>query len=353
MDRQARILAVDDEEINLRLYTAILAPLNYEVISAHNGKEALEQARAGNPDVILMDAMMPVLNGFEALKVLRESEDTRQTPVVIVSGLQEVSDRVRAFEAGADDFLTKPVDESELKARVRSLVKVKAYNDHARDYRMTLEAEVSKRTEELAEALRQVESASLETIYRLSKAAEYRDKHTGAHLQRMSHYAAAVARQMGQDESFVKALLYAAPMHDIGKIGIPDRILLKPGKLDPDEWEIMKQHAAIGAKILEGSNAPVIQLAREIALAHHEKWDGSGYPAGLAGEAIPLSGRIATIADAYDALCSRRPYKAPLPAEQVLDILRIGRGRHYDPEAADAFFSARDRILAIQARYAD
>jgi len=350
----AKILVVDDEDRNLRLMEAILTPLGYEVILARDGEEALEKVREVSPDVILLDIMMPKMDGFKVARQLKEEEETRIIPIVMVTALKEVDDRVKALEVGADDFLTKPVDKTELKARVRSLLKVKAYHDHMRDYQKELEAEVARRTEQLRQAFEKIKAASLETIYRLSRAAEYRDEDTGAHIQRMSHYAATVARKIGLDDSTAETILYAAPMHDVGKIGIPDRILLKPGKLDPDEWEIMKQHTIIGGKILEDSDAGFIKLAEVIALTHHEKWDGSGYPKGLKGLKIPLAGRITAIADVFDALTSKRPYrKEPFSLEKTFGIIKEGRGSHFDPEVVDAFFAAKDEILSIKEKYKD
>jgi putative two-component system response regulator len=353
MDTKPKILVVDDEVRNLRLMEAMLIPLGYDVILAGDGEEALEKVMALPPDVILLDVMMPRMDGFEVARRLKEDEETTIIPIVMVTALREVEDRVKALEVGADDFLSKPVERIELRARVQSLLKVKAYNDHMRDYQKELEAEVARRTEQLRQAFEQIRAASLDTIYRLSRAAEYKDEDTGAHIQRMSNYSAAVARQMGQDEATVEAILYAAPMHDIGKIGIPDHILLKPGKLDPDEWEIMKQHTVIGARILERADAEFIKLAEVIACTHHEKWDGSGYPNGLSGAEIPLAGRVTAIADVFDALMSKRPYKEPFSLEKSLAIIREGRGSHFDPDVVDAFFAVQDEILSIKQRYKD
>jgi len=220
-----------------------------------------------------------------------------------------------------------------------------------RDYQGELEIEVAKRTQELQSAFQEIKATSLETIYRLSRAAEYKDEETGAHIMRMSHYSAAVAREIGLPEDEAESILYAAPMHDIGKIGIPDRILLKPGKLDQDEWEIMKQHTAIGGRILERSSAVYIKLGETIALTHHEKWDGTGYPHGLRGEEIPIAGRITAIADVFDALTSKRPYKEPFSIEKSFSIIQEGRGTHFDPQVVDAFFSITAEILAIKERF--
>ncbi|MCK9364389.1 MAG: two-component system response regulator [Syntrophales bacterium] len=353
MEKKALILVVDDEDRNRRLMEALLIPLGYEVILAADGEDALRKVQETPPDVILLDVMMPGISGFDVAKQLKENEETKIIPIVMVTMLQDVENRIKAIEAGADDFLSKPVDRTELQARVNSLVQVKAYNDHMRDYQKELEAEVAKRTEELRKAFETIKAASLDTIYRLSRASEYKDEDTGAHIKRMSNYAAVVARQMGLSKDDVDTILYASPMHDTGKIGIPDKILLKPGKLDPEEWEIMKQHAVIGGKILSGSDSEFIKLAEVIALAHHEKWDGSGYPLGLRGPAIPLAGRIAAIADVFDALISRRPYKEPFPLEKSFAIIREGRGSHFDPEVVDAFFAVEKEILSIMETYKD
>jgi len=349
----SKILVVDDEERNLRLMEAMLIPLGYEVILAHDGEKAIKKVREIPPDVILLDIMMPKMDGFEVARRLKEEEETKIIPIVMVTALREVKDRVKALEAGADDFLSKPVDKTELKARIQSLLKVKAYNDHMKNYQKELEAEVDKRTKELKKAFEKLEIYSLDTIYRLTRAAEYKDEDTGAHIQRMSRYSAAVARQTGLAENVVKYILYAAPMHDVGKIGIPDRILLKPGKLDVEEWEIMRQHTTFGGKILEGAKAGYLKLGEVVALTHHEKWDGSGYPNGLKGKEIPKVGQIVAIADVFDALTTKRPYKEPFPLEKSYAIIKESRGRHFDPDVVDAFFAVEDEILKIKEKYKD
>jgi putative two-component system response regulator len=267
----------------------------------------------------------------------------------MVTALNGVEDRVKALEAGADDFLNKPVDKTELRARVQSLVKVKAYNDHMQNYQKELEAEVAKRTIQLRQALKKLKEASLESIFHLCRAAEYKDENTGDHIKRMSHYASAVARKMGLNKQTVEDLLYTAPMHDAGKIGIPDHILLKPSKLNNKEWETMKQHTIVGAQILAGSGAKFIKLAETIALTHHERWDGSGYPKGLKGSKIPLIGRIAAIADVFDALTSKRPYRMkPFSLKEAFNYIKEGRGRHFDPKVVDAFFATKNEIVLIK-----
>jgi putative two-component system response regulator len=347
------ILIVDDEPQNIELLEAYLVPQGYEIVKAANGEEALGKLSDNQIDLILLDVKMPGMDGFEVTRRVRQDDKKRLLPIILVTALRETEDRVKGIEAGCDDFLSKPVDKMELLARVRSLLKVKAYNDLMNNYRKELESEVTGRTEELKHAFEKIKAASLETIYRLSMAAEYKDKETGAHIKRMSLYSAAVTRRMGLTESTIETILYAAPMHDLGKIGIPDLILMKPAKLDPVEWEIMKQHTVIGAKILQGSDAEFIRLGETIALSHHEKWDGSGYPNSLKGIEIPITGRITAIADVFDALTSKRPYKEPFSVEKSLAIIREGRGSHFDPDVADAFFAIQDEILTIKKQYDD
>ncbi|MFC1940698.1 HD domain-containing phosphohydrolase [Chloroflexota bacterium] len=346
LKEKARILVVDDEDENLRLMEAMLSPLGYDAVLTRNGKEALEKAREAPPDLILLDALMPKMDGVELARQLKEDEATKAIPVVMMTVQSEVEERLKALEAGVDDFLIKPVDKAELQARVKSLLKVKAYDNLMSNYQQELEAEVTKRTQDLTKAFEKIKIASLDTVYRLSRAAEYKDEDTGAHVQRMSHYSSAIARQMGLDEEFVENILWAAPMHDIGKIGIPDRVLLKPGKLDDGEWTIMKQHTSIGAEILKDADADFIKLAADIALTHHEKWTGSGYPRGLSGSEIPLAGRIMALADVFDALTSERPYKEPFPLEKALAIIKEGQGSHFDPRVVDAFLAIEDEIRA-------
>ena len=346
LEEKPRILVVDDENRNLHLMEAMLISLGYEVILARDGLEALSRVREIPPDVILLDVMMPEMDGFEVVRQLKEDEGTRIIPIVMLTTLKQVEDRVKALDVGADDFLTKPIDKTELRARVSSLLKIKAYNDHMLNYQKELETEVAKRTQELAKAFENTKIASLDTVYRLSRAAEYKDEDTGAHVERMSHYSSAIARGMGLNDEFVEHILWAAPMHDVGKIGIPDRVLQKPGKLDPDEWEIMKQHTIIGAEILKDARVDFIELAADIALTHHERWDGSGYPQGLKSSDIPLAGRIVAIADVFDALTSKRSYKAPIPLEKAIAIIKDGQGSHFDPQVTDAFLAIEDEIKA-------
>ncbi len=354
MDKKPKILICDDEIHITKLMETILVPQGYEVCKAHDGKEALEKADSCQPDLILMDVMMPILDGFEVTKALKERPATQTIPVVIISAAADKQRRIKAMELGADDFLTKPVDIVELKARVKSLLKVKAYNDHMRQDKLELEMEVAKRTDQLKLAFEKIKLASLEVIFRLARAAEFRDKGTGDHIRRMSHYAAALARKLGFNDEVVEALLYASPMHDIGKIGIPDSILLKPGKHDLDEWATMREHTRIGAKIVEGSDYGFIKLAGIIALTHHEHWDGGGYPIGLKGAQIPAIGRVTAIADVFDAMTTSRPYRLkPIPVEESFEYIRSAAGTHFDPQMAGAFLSIREEVLDIKEQFRD
>ena len=331
-----------------------MLPLGYEVSLAVDGEDALKRIAELKPDVVLLDIMMPKLDGFAVVKAIKDDPESACIPVVMVTALSETADRVKALEAGADDFLTKPVDRTELTTRVKSLVKVKAYNDRMVDYQKELEAEVARRTEELRLSFEKVKAASLDTILRLSRAAEYKDEDTGAHIKRMSRYAARVARELGLPPAEVESILYASPMHDIGKIGIPDKILLKPGKLTAEEWVVMRRHTEIGAQILEGSTADYIRLGSGIALTHHEKWDGSGYPRGHKGEAIPLVGRITAIADVFDALTSRRPYRQrDYTADEARKIIEEGNGTHFDPAVVQSFVKCWPGILEVKEKYRD
>jgi len=348
MEESATILIVDDQIQNIELLEAYLFPYGYEIVKASNGKEALQILASMKIDLVLLDVMMPKMDGFEVIKRLRKIEIFKQLPIILVTALRETEDRIKGIEAGCDDFISKPVEKNELISRVRALLKVKAYNDLKNNYQKELIKEVAKRTEELRCTLSKLEEASLDTIFRLSVAAEYKDEETGAHVKRMSLYTQAVARQMGFDEHSAKIIRYASVMHDIGKIGIPDKILLKSGKLDEEEWKVMKNHSIIGAKILNNSEDEFIKIGEIIALNHHEKWDGNGYPNALKGLEIPIEARIVAIADVFDALLSKRPYKESFSIERAELIIKEGRGTHFDPEVVDAFFAIKDEIFSIK-----
>ena len=340
------VLVVDDSAINRRLLQSLLERMELRVLLAEDGQAALDSLAAQPPDLILLDVMMPGMDGLEVLRRLKGSDETYPIPVVMVTAMQELDTRVEALELGADDFLAKPIVAVELKARVRSLLRSKALHDQMIRHQEGLEAEVARRTVKLR-------SVVLDTVQRLSQAGEFRDELTGNHVARMAAYSAAVARALLLPEATVDAILLAAPLHDVGKIGIPDHILLKPGPLDPGEWAIMKTHTTMGAQILGGSEGSVLKLAEVIALTHHERWDGKGYPRGLAGRAIPLVGRIIAIADVFDALTTRRSYKDPFPVEMSLDIIRQDSGSHFDPRVVEAFLAIQEEIMSIKFAYLD
>ncbi len=346
-----KFLVVDDDKANVRLLEALLASLGHEVVKAYSGEECLELLRSTPVDQILLDAMMPGMDGFEVIQRIVENPDWRLIPIVMVTALHDIEYRARALDLGAADFITKPIHKLELRARVESLLKAKQYNDLLVQHRDTLEQQVAERTRELQRAYEQVKATSLEIVFRLVRAAEYKDEDTGSHVHRMSLYSQTIARHAGLPEADCEAILNAAPMHDIGKIGVPDGVLLKPGPLDEAEWVLMRQHTVIGACILEGSTVPAVDLGRIIAISHHEKWDGTGYPLGLKGDDIPVPGQIVAIADVFDALTSKRPYKRALSEEEAFEILRADEGKHFNPRFLKAFFDGIDEIRAIKARY--
>ncbi len=333
------VLIVDDQELNRTLFESMLREDGYRTRTAASGQAALEAVEAELPDLILLDLVMPGIGGLDVLQRLKAQERSRVIPIVVITGFANPDSRTEAFQAGAEDFLAKPVERSELRARVRNLLRMKEYHDIVVQHSRTLESEVQERTAQLRNQYR-------ETVYLMTSAAEYRDEDTGAHVRRISALSAELARRCGMDDHYVDCILYASPMHDIGKIGIPDRILLKPSPLDTEEWEIMKNHTLLGWNILKKGTTPYVKMGAEISLTHHERWDGSGYPRGLAGEAIPLCGRILMMCDQYDALRSRRPYKPAYGHAQVMEILTRGdertRPEHFSPDLLKVFRGSQD-----------
>lgn len=349
---KSTILIVDDEEYNLDVLEQMLMIKGYRVLCANSGQEALRRIEQEEIDLVLLDVMMPGMDGYDVLKVIK-SVAGRYLPVVMVTALDRKEDKLRALEEGSDDFLNKPIDRYELYARVRTLLRTRHYYRQIAHANQRLEEEVAYRTKELEETLVKLEHSNRQIVEHLSAAAEFKDPETAAHIQRISHYCGVLARALGMSPEEVEMMVQASPMHDIGKIGVPDHILLKPGKLTDEEFEKMKQHTVIGHKILHGSESPLLKLASEIAISHHEKYDGSGYPNGLAGDQIPLSGRIVAVIDVFDALTSRRPYKEAFPNEKAYQIIREGSGTHFDPEIVRLFFANISEIVCIQQKYQD
>lgn len=349
----AKILIVDDEANNRLLLSRMLTHLGHESEEAENAHGAL-QILDRSFDLVLADVMMPPgLDGFELTRIIRNNPETQDIPVIIVTTLSEREDRLQAVEAGANDFITKPVDLVELKVRTRSMLKQKAQHDEIKRYQEELISIVNERTKALKQTLKELDKAHIETIQHLSAAAEYKDDDTAAHIRRMSGYATLIAKHCGLSQKEIDFIRICSPMHDIGKIGIPDNILLKPAKLTAEEWIIMKTHTNIGNKILAQGDSEYMKMGAIIAMSHHEKWDGSGYPAGLAGEDIPLQGRICAIADVFDALTSKRPYKEPFTLEKSIEIMKEGHGTHFDPKMLDIFTNNLHEVRAIKEKYQD
>ena len=363
----SRIMIVDDEPINVKVVRKFLESSGFRNFATTNdATEALGLIEQQSPDLLLLDIMMPQVSGLDILRQLQERQSS--VPVIVLTAADDQRIRQQALDYGAADFLTKPIDVTDLIPRVRNVLAAKAYRDHLQNYAQELEQQVTERT-------RQLERSRHEIILCLGRAGEYRDNETGNHVMRVGCYVGLIARALGVDEAQAQLMEEAAPLHDVGKIGIPDAILLKPGKLDPDEFEIMqrhtgygrdivgrltemdmhalRRHTALGSSIMDVSSSPVLRIASIIALTHHEKWDGSGYPLGLAGKDIPLEGRITAVADVFDALSCRRPYKQAFPLDKCFAIMEEGRGKHFDPDVLDAFFKCREDIVKAQIALAD
>ncbi|MDZ7862811.1 two-component system response regulator [Acidovorax sp.] len=354
------ILAVDDSSDNLWVLSGLLKD-QYRVKLAGSGEKALQIARGSPaPDLILLDVMMPGMSGHEVCRQLKAEPATRHIPIIFLTAMTGTEDEKVGLALGAADFITKPINPPIVLARVVTQLQAKAGADFLRDQNQFLQTEVQKRTRELA-AIQDV------TILAMASLAETRDNETGNHIRRTQHYVRALATALKDHPRFSAALsehvidmLYkSAPLHDIGKVGIPDRILLKPGRFEPHEFEVMKTHTTLGRDAIQhaedqlGMPVEFLQYAKEIAYGHQEKWDGSGYPQGLAGEAIPLSARIMAVADVYDALISRRVYKEGMPHAKAVDIMREGRGSHFDPDILDAFLGMLDEFQRIAQKFAD
>jgi putative two-component system response regulator len=344
------ILIVDDDSRNRRLLAAILQAEGYETREAASGPEALSSVISSLPDLILLDVMMPGMDGYTVVAKLKAVAGTKAIPVVLVTALTDREARLRGLEAGAEEFLCKPIDRIELSVRVRNLLRLKRISDELSEQNNVLEERVRERTAQLRQSM-------LETIVTLSRAAEYKDPETGAHITRISHYTKELALHLGHGAEFAEEMFQASPMHDVGKIGIPDHVLLKTSGLTTLEWGVMRSHTTIGWEILRAGSTRYMQLGAEIALSHHERWNGSGYPNQWTGEQIPISARLLNICDQYDALRSKRPYKDGLDQATVVGIITKGDGRtepgHFDPRVLEAFVAMAARFDEIFASFKD
>jgi putative two-component system response regulator len=366
-EHRALILVIDDAPQNLTLMDELLSDI-YAVKVAANGARGLKIA-AGQPkpDLILLDVMMPEMDGFEVCQRLKNDPVTQDIPVIFLTAKTQVTDEQQGFALGAVDYITKPISPPLLHARVRTHLTLKSAADFLRDRNLYLEQEVARRSEEVRQRAEEARIAREMTMMALASIAETRDNETGNHILRTQHYVRALARHVRNrprfahllDDAGIDLVFKASPLHDIGKVGIPDRILLKPGKLTAEEFEIMKTHTTLGhdaivkAQERVGGHVAILDMAKEIALSHQEKWDGSGYPEGLAGEKIPLSARLMAIADVYDALISRRIYKEPMSHEQARELMIAGRAQHFDPDLLDGFLAIQSEFLTIAHSYTD
>lgn len=358
---KAIILVVDDTPDNLTLMSGLLKD-NYRVKVANSGERALKIAQSETPpDLILLDIMMPEMDGYEVCRRLKADTKTRDIPIIFLTAKTEVVDETHGFELGASDYITKPISPPIVLARVETHLAIKRVQDFLKDKNTFLASEVNRRTAEIM-AIQDV------TINAMASLAETRDNETGNHIRRTQHYVRVLAEKLRfnprfahflNDDKTIELLFKSAPLHDIGKVGIPDRILLKPGRFEPEEFEIMKTHTTLGRDAILhaeqdlGMEMPFLKYAKEIALSHQEKWDGSGYPEGLSGDDIPISARLMAVADVYDALISRRVYKAPMPHEKAVQIIKEGKGSHFDPDMVEAFVELEQEFKQIAATYLD
>lgn len=341
--RKNRILIVDDLPANIKILSEVLRP-EYDVSAATSGVEALELSVLDpKPDLILLDIMMPEMDGYEVCRRLKENPATSQIPVLFVTAMDDVEGETYGLSMGAVDYIIKPISEPIVKARIQTQLNLYHHQLHLEDL--------------VAERTQQLKNGYIDTIRRLTLASEFKDEETGAHIKRISYYAKELAYETGMGNTFADTIFYAAPMHDIGKVAIPDAILLKPGSLTQNEWKVMKTHAAIGARILEGSDSPYLSMAVDIAGSHHERWDGSGYPKGLKGTKIPVTARIMNLVDQYDALRSLRPYKPAFSHDKTMAVITQGDNRtspgHFDPDLLAVFGRIHTRFNEIFETYKD
>ncbi len=339
------ILLVDDTKSNVDVLVHALKNI-YKLGVTLNGEDAIRFAEKKQPDLILLDIVMPGIDGFEVCHRLKKKSETKNIPIIFITAMDDLSHKTKGFDFGAVDYITKPFDITEVKARVRTHLTLKLAQEALKNQNIILDEMVQARTAELRKA-------QIEVINRLGKAAEYRDQDTGTHINRMSKYCRLLGKALGLSREEYDRLDLASTMHDVGKIGISDNILLKPGKLDVKEWKSMMTHTQIGGKLLSGGSSQLLEVAQIIAMTHHEKWDGTGYHQKLKGKDIPLNGRIVCICDVFDALISRRPYKEPWPVELVIEEIRRGSGIFFDPELVEVFLSLEPELLEIIETYTE
>lgn len=341
------VLIIDDSEINLTLIKAMVTKLGEcDPVLFDNPLRALDWCRENVPDLVIVDYMMPDMDGLKFISAFRALHGRDEVPILMVTANDQKDVRYEALLGGANDFLIKPIDRVEFSARVRNMLSLRTGQKYLADRAQHLAVLVDERT-------REIRDREKELIFRISRAAEFRDPETGAHIQRMAHFSQAIAIGLGLDAGAQQLILEAAPMHDVGKIGIPDYILLKPGKLTHEEFEVMKGHSRLGYELLKDSASEIMQAGAQVALTHHEKFDGTGYPRGLKGGEIPIFGRIVAVADVFDALTSERPYKKAWPLEDACRFLEDGRGKHFDPLCVEAFLAEWERIIDIRQRFQD
>ena len=344
---KARILIIDDQKLHVLLLEKILKAAGYKnILTLTDSRQAMYVLDDYKPDILLLDLKMPYVDGFEIMQQVNQKQKEERLPILLISAEKSQEVRLKALKEGASDILAKPYESAEVLMRIRNLVEIHFLNLQIRGQNRILEARVKERTKELHDT-------RLDIIHRLARTAEYRDNDTGLHIIRMGKLCARLGAAAGFSESQCELLLAASPLHDIGKIAIPDSILLKPGKLTPEEFEIMKTHTTIGAELLSGSKSPLMKMAEGIALTHHEKWDGTGYPRRLKGGSIPLAGRICCVCDVYDALSSRRPYKEPWTQEQVVAEIKKGSGSHFDANLVKCFLDILPDIQKIANTHLD
>ncbi len=342
LEENSRILVVDDNPANVKLLERILHINGFKDVKAlSDSREVLHVYSEYHPDLMLLDLKMPYVDGFDILECLKDNTKSDYVPVIIISAQDDTGNRLKALELGAQDFISKPFNHTEVMLKVFNNLKIKLHNNDITTQNIILESEVQEKKQELNEMQH-------ELVERLLRAAEFRDQETGNHIVRIKKYALIVSEELGLSAETAENIAFASLMHDIGKIGVPDEILNKPGKLNALEWESMMAHTTKGAQILNGSSSKIIQLAEKIVLTHHEKWDGTGYPNKLAGTQIPLAGRIIALVDVFDALISDRPYKKAWSTEDAVNYIRMQSGTHFDPDVVEAFCKSLPKLMQIK-----